>query len=92
MTDKEIVVEWQQLASHGRREQGTDYKNPMAKVVETSDGRSWMMQTLVKTEEGWRIAIVRPEVLYQTGDFRHIDRPDEVEEGSAKAEAGSGGH
>ena len=74
------MVEWQQLASHGRREIGEDFANPMCKIGETSDGRSWMQQTFVKTESGWRISAIRPEVLYHTGDFSHIDRPEEVEE------------
>jgi scytalone dehydratase len=88
VTDEEIVVEWQQLASHGRRELGEDFANPMCRIGEISDGRSWMQQTFVKTESGWRINIVKPEVLYHTGDFRHIGRPEEKLDGEEKVESG----
>jgi scytalone dehydratase len=50
----------------------------MCKIGETSDGRSWMQQTFVKVEGQWRISVIRPEVLYHTGDFLHVGRPDEV--------------
>lgn len=80
VAENEIVVEWQQLASHGRRIVGDDYASPMCKIGETSDGRSWMGQTLVKIDREWRISIIRPEVIYHTGDFLHIARPDEVGE------------
>jgi scytalone dehydratase len=87
VTDDEIVVERQQLASHGRRELGEDFANPMCRIGETSDGRSWMQQTFVKTESGWRISIVRPEVVYHTGDFRHIGRTEEELDGEEKVES-----
>ncbi|EFY85759.1 hypothetical protein J3459_013903 [Metarhizium acridum] len=76
VTEGEIVVEWQQLASHGRRLEGEDYMHPLCKISEISDGRSWMQQTYVKVDEQWRIAEIRPEVLYSTGDFLNIGRPD----------------
>lgn len=78
VTEKEIVIEWQQLASHGRRIEGEDFAHPMCKIGDTSDGRSWMRQTFVKVEGQWRVSVIRPEVLYHTGDFRHVGRPDEV--------------
>jgi len=71
------MVEWQQMASHGRRVEGEDFASPMCKIGETSDGRSWMTQTFVKVEGAWRVRIIKPEVLYHTGDFREIGRPDE---------------
>jgi len=79
VTDEEIIVEWQQMASHGRRIVGEDFKHPMCKIGEISDGRSWMQQTLVKVEGLWRISVIRPEVLYHTGDFLVIRRPDDKE-------------
>lgn len=78
VTDSQIVIEWQQMASHARRVRGEDFASPMCKVDETSDGRSWMQQTFVKVEGKWRISVIRPEVIYHTGDFVHIGRPDEV--------------
>ncbi|KUJ21471.1 NTF2-like protein [Mollisia scopiformis] len=80
VTDEEIVVEWQQMASHGRRVEGEDYASPMCKIGEISDGRSWMKQTFVKVEGSWRIRIIRPEVLYHTGDFLSVGRPDHGED------------
>ena len=85
VTEREIVVEWQQMASHGRKVVGEDFASPMCKIGESSDGRSWMEQTFVKVEGNWRISIIKPEVLYHTGDFRHIRRPDE-DEGSEAIE------
>jgi scytalone dehydratase len=76
VTDDEIVVEWQQLASHARRIAGEDFASPLCKVGETSDGRSWMQQTYVKIEGDWRIKVIRPEVIYHTGDFKKIGRQD----------------
>ncbi|KAH7420215.1 hypothetical protein BKA64DRAFT_752827 [Cadophora sp. MPI-SDFR-AT-0126] len=76
VTAEEIVVEWQQLASHGRRAQGEDFRSPMCRIDESSDGRSWMQQTYVRSDGEWRIRAIRPEVLYHTGDFLHIGRPD----------------
>jgi scytalone dehydratase len=80
VTEEESIVEWQQLASHGRRVVGEDFANPMCKIGETSDGRSWMQQTFVKVEGQWRVSVIRPEVLYHTGDFRRVGRMDEEEE------------
>lgn len=76
VTGDEIIVEWQQLASHGRRIPGEDFASPMCKIGEISDGRSWMQQTFVKIEGTWRIKVIRPEVIYHTGDFKEIGRPD----------------
>lgn len=74
------------MASHGRRIVGEDFASPMCKIGESSDGRSWMRQTFVKVDGQWRISVIRPEVLYHTGDFREIGRPDDaVEVGSEKS-------
>jgi scytalone dehydratase len=32
VSDSEIVVEWQQIASHGRRGEGEDFANPTCKI------------------------------------------------------------
>lgn len=79
VTSDEIIVEWQQLASHGRRTAGEDFASPMCRIGEISDGRSWMQQTLVKIKGAWRIRIIQPEVIYHTGDFKKIRRPDDEE-------------
>lgn len=80
VTGDEIIVEWQQLASHGRRIDGEDFTSPMCKIGEVSDGRSWMQQTFVKVQgAGWRIKVIRPEVIYHTGNFEEIRRPDKEE-------------
>ncbi|OCL12158.1 hypothetical protein AOQ84DRAFT_420843 [Glonium stellatum] len=77
VTANEILVEWQQLASHARKVVGEDFANPMCKVSETSDGRSWMQQKFVKVDGQWRIAVIRPEVIYHTGNFKQVGRPDD---------------
>ncbi|PQE04067.1 Scytalone dehydratase protein [Rutstroemia sp. NJR-2017a BVV2] len=79
VTEEEIVVEWQQMASHGRRIAGEDFAHPMCKIGEISDGRSWMQHTLVKVDGQWRVAVIKPEVLYHTGDFRRVGRQDDAE-------------
>lgn len=80
VTEDEIVVEWQQIASHGRRLPGEDFANPMCKIGETSNGRSWMQQTFVKVNGQWKVSVIRPEVLYHTGDFRKVGRMDKDED------------
>ncbi|TGO42064.1 hypothetical protein BHYA_0013g00680 [Botrytis hyacinthi] len=77
VTDSEIIVEWQQLASHARKVTGEDYNHPHCKIGEISDGRSYMQQTFVKVEGQWRISVIKPEVIYHTGDFRAVGRLDE---------------
>lgn len=80
VTETEIVVEWQQMASHGRREKGEDYANPMCKIGETSDGRGWMQQKFVRVEGKWKIQEIKPEVIYHTGNFRHVGREDDKDD------------
>ncbi|KAL1888556.1 hypothetical protein Sste5346_009513 [Sporothrix stenoceras] len=78
VTADEIVVKWQQLASHGRRpdgeQKGSGGGPPV--VSETSDGRSYMEHRFVKQADGrWKIASITPSLLYTTGDFMRIRRP-----------------
>jgi scytalone dehydratase len=79
VTDSEIIVQWQQLASHGRRTD-EDVKNGVmdtsSKIPETSDGRSHMEHQFVKADGKWKIARITPSLLYQTGDFMRIRRPE----------------
>ncbi|KAJ5717068.1 hypothetical protein N7488_002714 [Penicillium malachiteum] len=72
VTDDEIIVQWQQLASHGRRENSAlDSSN---KISETSDGRSWMEHRFIKIDGKWKIAKITPSLSYQTGDFQRVRR------------------
>ncbi|OJI91323.1 hypothetical protein ASPTUDRAFT_38300 [Aspergillus tubingensis CBS 134.48] len=81
-SEEKVVVQWQQLASHGRWVDGQEETYPVKrKIDETSDGRSWMQQTYVKVDGQWRIQVLEPEVLYHTGDFQRIRRPEEKGEG-----------
>ncbi|KAF5560688.1 scytalone dehydratase [Fusarium napiforme] len=78
VTADEIVVEWQQLASHGRLQQQEDEgarDASAARINETSDGRSHMQHRFVKVGGLWKIATITPSLLYQTGDFMRIRRP-----------------
>ncbi|CAK7229503.1 hypothetical protein SBRCBS47491_007269 [Sporothrix bragantina] len=73
VTEDEIVVQWQQLASHGRR---TDDKTDTSAVItETSDGRSYMEHRFIRVDGQWKITGITPSLLYQTGDFMRIRRP-----------------
>lgn len=78
VTDEEIVVQWQQLVSHGRREQavygGANALN--SKIVEESDHRSYMEHRFVKVEERWKIQRITPSLIYATGDFMRVRRPE----------------
>ncbi|KAL2203440.1 NTF2-like protein [Sarocladium strictum] len=77
-TGDEIVVEWQQLASHGRLQSadGGARDAATARISETSDGRSHMQHVFVKNGTRWMIAGITPSLLYQTGDFMRIRRPE----------------
>ncbi|KAL5586837.1 hypothetical protein ACKLNR_015085 [Fusarium oxysporum f. sp. zingiberi] len=78
VTADEIVVEWQQLASHGRLQAdgGGARDASAARINETSDGRSHMQHQFVRVGGLWKIATITPSLLYQTGDFMRIRRPD----------------
>lgn len=74
VTADEIVVEWQQIASHGRHQKGEDPANPMRKIEEQSNHRTYMEHKFVKTERGWRIAVIKPSVLFSPGEFMKVRR------------------
>ena len=67
VTAGEIVVEWQQVAFHGRKAVGEDYSSLRAKITEQSDGHSFVRHVFRKTSQGWRIFSIRPEVVFSTG-------------------------
>ncbi|KAJ6103433.1 hypothetical protein N7486_005860 [Penicillium sp. IBT 16267x] len=71
--EDEIIVQWQQLVSQGRRED--QINGGPGKISETSDGRSWMEHRFVKVEGEWKIAGITPSVLFLTGDWQRIRRP-----------------
>jgi scytalone dehydratase len=70
----EIVVEWQQLVSHGRRD-GDVLDASVPNIKETSDGRSWMRHRFVKVNGLWKITGITPLLSYHTGDWMRIRRP-----------------
>jgi scytalone dehydratase len=75
----EIVVEWQQIAGHGRYIEGS---HPLKKQVDkTSDGKSYMEQKYTRVEGKWKITRLRPSLLYEIGEFGDViaDREDVVE-------------
>ncbi|KAH7118082.1 Scytalone dehydratase [Dactylonectria estremocensis] len=76
VTADEIVVEWQQLASHGRLQahNGSARDASTARITETSDGRSYMQHRFIRVGDRWKIAGITPSLLYQTGDFMRIRR------------------
>ena len=65
-----IVVEWQQIAGHGRWMEGS---HALKKQVDkTSDGKSYMEQRYIKVGEMWKIAGLRPSLLYEIGEFSEV--------------------
>jgi scytalone dehydratase len=77
VTADEIIVEWQQLASHGRLQDAGDGARDATteRISETSDGRSHMENRFVRIDGLWKIATIKPSTLYHTGDFMRIRRP-----------------
>ncbi|KAJ5122215.1 NTF2-like protein [Penicillium atrosanguineum] len=66
----EIVVQWQQIAGHGRWIQGS---HPLKKQVDkTSDGKSYMEQRYIKIDGRWKIAGLKPSLLYEVGEFGDV--------------------
>ena len=76
VSDSEIVVEWQQIASHGRKAQGEDFASPICHIESQSNHRTYMEHTFVKTEKGWRIRVIKPSVLFSPGNFMDVRRPE----------------
>ncbi|KAH8646690.1 hypothetical protein BX600DRAFT_390217 [Xylariales sp. PMI_506] len=77
----EIVVEWQQLVSLGRRGSAApDDDDADRKIVETYAGHSHMRHRFVKVDGKWKITSITPLLIYHTGDFMHIRRPEGVVE------------
>ena len=70
------MVEWQQVAFHGRRKFGENYENAMCEIVAESNGHAYMEHTFLNVNGSWRIGVIRPKVLYQTGDFMDIRKQD----------------
>ncbi|KAL1895031.1 hypothetical protein Sste5346_005451 [Sporothrix stenoceras] len=66
----EIVVEWQQVAGHGRWIEGS---NSLKKQVDkTNDGKSYMQQRYTKLNGRWKITGLKPSILYEIGDFNEV--------------------
>lgn len=77
VTEDEIVLDYQQLASHARRAPGEDWTHPECKIEGDSDGKSWMQQTLVKVDGAWKISVIKPTIHYRPGSLEHVGRPDD---------------
>ncbi|KAJ5377420.1 NTF2-like protein [Penicillium cataractarum] len=66
----EIVVQWQQIAGHGRWIEGS---HPLKKQVDrTSDGKSYMEQRYIKIHGCWKIVGLKPSLLYEIGEFGDV--------------------
>ena len=72
----EIVVEWQVIASHGRRAAGEDFAHPMCRIEAQSNHRSFVEHTFLKVEGQWRIGVIKPSILYAPGSFEEMRRPE----------------
>ncbi|KAL1895703.1 hypothetical protein Sste5346_005175 [Sporothrix stenoceras] len=70
VSDDEIVVEFQQIAGHGRYIEGS---HPLKKQVDkTSDGKSYMEQRYTKIDGRWKITRLKPSLLYEIGEFNDV--------------------
>ncbi|RYP65888.1 hypothetical protein DL771_008072 [Monosporascus sp. 5C6A] len=77
-TTDEIVVEFQEVASHGRREACVDDAFG-GKIGETADGRGWVELRYVKIDGQWKISLIRPSIIYMAGDWERVRRPEGAE-------------
>ena len=77
MTEDEIVVEYQQLASHARRAAGEDWSHPECKIEGDTDGKSYMQHTYVKVDGLWKISVIKATIHYRPGSLEHVNRPDD---------------
>ncbi|KAL4804546.1 NTF2-like protein [Aspergillus unguis] len=70
VAEDEIVVEWQQIAGHGRWIRDS---HPLKKQVDkTSDGKSYMEQKYIKIDGVWKLALLKPSLLYEIGEFGDV--------------------
>lgn len=76
ITENKIVVEWQQIASHGRRMAGEDFTSPMCKIEAESNHRTFMEHTFTKIDGQWKISVIKPSVLFTPGNFVEVRRPE----------------
>lgn len=81
VTEEEIVVDYQQLASHARRAAGEDWTHPECKIEGDSDGKSWMQQTFVKVDGVWKISVIKPSIHYRPGSLEHVGRRGDQDQG-----------
>ncbi|KAE8155178.1 NTF2-like protein [Aspergillus avenaceus] len=72
VTADEIVVEWQQVAGHGKAIRDGEELSKRTSV--TSDGRSYMRQVFGRVDGGWRIKALKPSLLFETGDFKEVTK------------------
>lgn len=75
-TPDEIAIEWQQIASHGRRAAGDDGKNPNSKIEEQSNARSFLLHKYSKIDGKWKLSFIKPTVIFSPGDVVSIFRPE----------------
>ncbi|PKY07886.1 NTF2-like protein [Aspergillus campestris IBT 28561] len=76
-TANEIVMEFQEVASHGRRQ---DYHGAFGgKIGETADGRGWVEHHYVKIDGQWKIDLIKPSIIYMAGDWERVRRAEGAE-------------
>ncbi|KAJ5653049.1 NTF2-like protein [Penicillium lividum] len=66
VTLSEIIVEWQQIAAHEKGQIDEDGRL-VKQVSETFYGMSYMEQRYLKVGDNWKIAGVKPSILFETG-------------------------
>ncbi|KAJ5113790.1 NTF2-like protein [Penicillium angulare] len=72
VTTEKIIVEWQQLAGHGKAIPDGEGTGFTKRTSDRCNGMSYMKQVYTKVNGEWKIAGLEPTVLYETGDFEGI--------------------
>ncbi|KAF5532843.1 NTF2 [Fusarium phyllophilum] len=72
-TSDEIAIEWQLIASHGRRGDGDDTSS---KIEEQCNARAFLLHKYSKIDGKWKISYIKPTVIYTPGDTAQIFRPE----------------
>lgn len=74
-TPEEIVVQWQQIASHGRRFDNDKDSGRGSDIAEQCNARSFLQHTFSKIDGNWKISHIKPTVLFSP-DISRVFRPE----------------
>ncbi|PVH83858.1 NTF2-like protein [Cadophora sp. DSE1049] len=72
VTEDKIVVEWQQIASHGLRATDSDPEDNNALIEYHVGVRSYLEHEYVKIDGKWKVAYITPSALYSPGEVSKV--------------------